>query len=158
LTHRPIHIKDFLSPGSATIERGGTDKPRLLNELARRAAALLKLPAEDIAAALLQREALGSTGTGGGVAIPHCRLTSVSKAFGILVRLDKPINFDTIDGRKVDVMFLLLLPAAAQVQQLNALAAVARTLRDPETVQRLRAAADAAELYRAMTEPERLRK
>jgi PTS system nitrogen regulatory IIA component len=152
-----MHVKDFLSPGCATIERGGTDKPRLLNDLARRAAALLNLRAEDVAAALLQREALGSTGMGGGVAVPHCRLSSVSEPFGMLVRLDKPINFDAIDDRKVDLVFLLLLPTATQGERLNALAAVARTLRDPETAQRLRAAVDAADLHLAMTETKRLR-
>jgi nitrogen PTS system EIIA component len=147
-----MDINDFLSPSCATIERGGTDKSRLLADLVRRAAALLNLPTEDIVGALMQREALGSTGTGGGVAVPHCRLKSVSKPFGMLVRLDKPIDFDAIDDRKVDLIFLLLLPANTKGEQLNALAAVARTLRDSETVQRLRTAVDAAGLYRAMTE------
>ena len=111
---------------------------------------MLHLPVEEISAALLKREALGSTGTGGGVAIPHARVPGIGKPFGMLVRLDKAIDFDSIDGRKVDVVFLLLLPANVQGEQLNALAAVARTLRDPEMVQNVRRAADDAALYRAI--------
>jgi PTS system nitrogen regulatory IIA component len=84
------------------------------------------------------------------VAIPHARVPGIGKPFGMLVRLDKAIDFDSIDGRKVDVVFLLLLPANVQGEQLNALAAVARTLRDPAMVQNVRRAADDAALYRAI--------
>ena len=145
-----MKIKAFLLPDCVTVGVRASDKNRLLRELAQRAAAMLGLPVEEISAALLKREALGSTGTGGGVAIPHARVPGIGKPFGMLVRLDKAIAFDSIDGRKVDVVFLLLLPANVQGEQLNALAAVARTLRDPEMVQNVRRAADDAALYRAI--------
>jgi len=146
-----MDIRDFLSPSCTTIGVRASDKTRLLRDLGQRAATMLGLSAEDVTAALLQREALGSTGTGGGVAVPHARLQGVAKPFGTLVRLDKAIDFAAIDDQKVDVVFLLLLPAQAHGDQLNALAAVARTLRDPQTAKRVRAAPDDAALYRAMT-------
>jgi hypothetical protein len=81
-----------------------------LNDLARRAATILGLSVEQICAALMKREALGSTGTGDGVAIPHARVPGIGKPFGMLVRLEKAVDFDSIDDRKVDILFLLLLP------------------------------------------------
>jgi nitrogen PTS system EIIA component len=146
-----MEIRDFLSPSCATVGVRASDKSRLLRDLAQRAATTLGLSAEDVTAALLQREALGSTGTGGGVAIPHARLHGIKKPFGMLVRLDKAIDFAAIDDRKVDVVFLLLLPAEAQGDQLNALAAAARMLRDPQIARNVRSADDAAGLYRAVT-------
>jgi nitrogen PTS system EIIA component len=146
-----MEIRDFLSPSCAMVGVRASDKNRLLRDLAQRAAAALGLSAEDVTAALLQREALGSTGTGGGVAIPHARLPGIKKPFGMLVRLDKAIDFAAIDDRKVDVVFLLLLPAEAQGDQLNALAAAARMLRDPQIARSVRSADDDAGLYRAVT-------
>src|SRR5262252_332766 len=145
-----MEIKDFLSPTDALINMRVSDKTRLLHELAARAAASLNLAADRIAVELLKREDLGSTGTGGGVAIPHARIPDLKKPFGILVRLRHAIDFGAIDGKPVDIVFLLLLPAQSQGDSLNALASIARRLRDPESVQRLRRAADAAELYGAM--------
>jgi PTS system nitrogen regulatory IIA component len=147
-----MEIRDFLSPDCAVTALRVSDKNRLLLDLAQRAATMLGLPAEQVSAALLKREELGSTGTGGGVAIPHARLPGIGKPFGLLARLDKAIDFDAVDGRKVDVVFLLLLPANAQGEQLNALAAAARALRDPDTMRNVRGAADGAALYRAAAE------
>jgi PTS system nitrogen regulatory IIA component len=146
-----MDIRDFLSPGCASIGMRASDKNRLLRDLAQRAATMLGLSAEDVTTALLQREALGSTGTGGGIAIPHARLAGIKKPFGMLVRLDKAIDFASIDDRKVDVVFLLLLPKEAEGDQLNALAAAARTLRDPQIAGSVRSADDDAGLYRAIT-------
>jgi nitrogen PTS system EIIA component len=98
----------------------------------------------------LQREELGSTGTGGGIALPHARLAGVKKPFALLARLAKAIDFDAIDGRPVDVVCLLLLPTNSQGEQLNALACAARALRDPGAVRNVRRAADAAALYDAL--------
>jgi len=145
-----MEIKDFLLPTDALVKVSASDKRRLLQELAARAASALNLAADRISAELLKREDLGSTGTGGGVAIPHARIPDLKKPFGTLVSLKHAIDFDAIDGKPVDVIFLLLLPAQSQGDQLNALASVARRLRDPESVQRLRRAADGAELYGAM--------
>ena len=133
------------------IDVRASDKTGLLQELARRAAAALGLDADAVASALLKREALGSTGTGGGVAVPHARLVGIDKPFGMLVRLARAIDFESIDGRPVDLVFLLLLPEKAQGAQLNALACAARALRDPEAVRDMRRALDADAMYRAAT-------
>jgi nitrogen PTS system EIIA component len=146
-----MHIKEFLSPVDTHIELRASDKTRLLQEFSRRAADSLELPSELISAAILKREELGSTGTGGGVAIPHARIQGLNKAFGIFARLNKPIDFEAIDGRPVDLVFLLLLPTNPVGEQLTALAAVARKLRDPACLRDLRSASGAAGLYDTMT-------
>jgi PTS system nitrogen regulatory IIA component len=121
-----------------------------LRELARRAAASLNLAPERIVAEILKREELGSTGTGGGVAIPHARIQELNEPFGIFARLNRPIDFLAIDTRPVDLVFLLLLPGDPVGEQLKALATVARKLRDPTSLRDLRAAASTARLYAAM--------
>jgi PTS system nitrogen regulatory IIA component len=148
----PLTIKDFLSASDVAIDFYATDKPSLLKQLAKRAAEALHLSAETVASEIEKRDELGSTGIGGGVSIPHARLREIMRPFGSLVRLTQPIEFNAVDGQRVDIVFLLLLPAASQLDQLNALAAVARKLRDREVVQRLRAATSAEELYRAVIE------
>ncbi len=120
--------------------------------MAARAASALDLSADAVASEIEKRDELGSTGIGGGVSIPHARFREVNKAFGLMVRLKQPIEFDAIDGQPVDIVFLLVLPAASQLDQLNALAAVARKLRDREVLRKLRAATSGTELYRAVTE------
>jgi len=143
-----VEIKEFLDPSHVMIDVRAADKGGLLRELAANSAAALRLSPAAVTDALLQREKLGSTGTGGGIAIPHTRLPGIDKPFGMLVRLAQPIDFDAIDGQPVDVVFLLLLPDQPQGQQLNALACVARTLRIAEAVRKLRQAADGAAVYR----------
>jgi PTS system nitrogen regulatory IIA component len=147
-----MDIKDFLSPRDALVDVRAGDKTRLLQDLAERAAVALDLPADRIANELRKREDLGSTGTGGGVAIPHARMAELKRPFGMVVRLRQPIDFDAIDGKPVDLVFLLLLPAAAAGEQLNAVAGVARRLRDPMSLRRLRGAADGAELFSMMVQ------
>ena len=146
-----MNIKEFLSPSDTLVDVRAFDKTRLLQELGRRAAATLNLAAERISAEILKREELGSTGTGGGVAIPHARIQGLNRSFGILARLNKPINFEAIDGRPVDLLFLLLLPANPAGEELKALASVARKLRDPGCLRRLRSAGGTAGLYDAIT-------
>jgi PTS system nitrogen regulatory IIA component len=102
--------------------------------------------------ALLQRERLGSTGVGEGIAIPHGKLPGLDKIFGLVARLDKPVDFEALDGQPVDVLFLLLAPEGAGADHLKALARVARVLREPGLIERLRATRDAAALYAIMTE------
>jgi PTS system nitrogen regulatory IIA component len=144
-----MEIRDFLSRDNALINVRAPDKTRLLQDLAARAATALNLDANLVSIELLKREALGSTGTGDGVAIPHARIRDLRKPFGMLVRLRHAIDFDAIDGKPVDVVFLLLLPQS-QGDPLNALASVARKLRDPESVRRIRNAAGEMELYDAI--------
>jgi nitrogen PTS system EIIA component len=145
-----MDIKDFLSPGDAQVDVTVSDKARLLQELADRAANSLSLPADGIFNELLKREKLGSTGIGDGIAIPHARILGLDKPFGILVRLKQPIDFDAIDGQPVDLLFLLLLPVTSDKEQLNALASVARILRNSDSVRNLRRSRDSEGLFRAM--------
>jgi PTS system nitrogen regulatory IIA component len=148
----PMKIKDFLTTSNVILDFPATAKAGLLNELARRASATLSLPAETVASELEKRDELGSTGIGGGVSIPHARLREVKKPFGLLARLKNPIEFNAIDGKPVDVVFLLLLPAASQLDQLNALAVVARKLRNQGVLDKLRSAQSTVELYEAISE------
>ena len=133
-----MKIKDFLSPSDVMIDVRANDKVGLLKELAARAASALDLPVDAVANEIERRDELGSTGIGGGVSIPHARFREVKKPFGLLARLKHAIEFDAIDGQPVDIVFVLLLPASSQLDQLNALAAVARKLRGPEALHKLR--------------------
>ena len=145
-----MKISDLLSPTDAMIDVRASNKRLLLQEFAAKAAAGLGLPVEKIASHLLKREDLGSTGIGHGVAIPHARLRDLQWPYGLLAKLKQPVEFDAIDGQPVDIVFVLLLPAAVENEALAALALVARTLRSPENLARLRAAKSAAELFAAM--------
>ena len=128
------------------------DKKKLLSALTRDAATKLDIPGDRIAAQLLKREELGSTGVGGGVAIPHARFAEAKAPFGMLIRLKKAVDYDAVDDKPVDIVFLLLLPeGAGGEQQLGALATIARKLRNPEIAAALRRARDSAEMYRTLT-------
>jgi PTS system nitrogen regulatory IIA component len=142
-----MKISDLLAPADVMIDVRASNKRLLLEEFAARAASSLGLPADRIASYLLKREDLGSTGIGRGVAIPHARLLDLQRPYGLLAKLKAPVEFDAIDGQAVDLVFVLLLPTAAEHEALGALALVARTLRSPETISRLRAAKDAAGLH-----------
>jgi len=145
-----MKISEFLAPSNVLIDVRVSDKAQLIREIAQRAAGPAGLPADAILSALAQREALGSTGLGGGVAIPHARFTELKQPFGLLVRSRKAIAFDAIDGQPVNIVFVLLLPAEKAGEQLNALATVARRLRDRSHLLLLQKAATAAELYAAV--------
>ena len=144
-----MKISDLLSPTDVMIDVRASGKRPLLQEFAK-AAAGLGLPADQIASYLLKREDLGSTGIGKGVAVPHARMPELQRPCGLLAKLKPAIEFDAIDGQPVDIVFVLLLPAAAENAALGALALVARSLRSPETLARLRAAKTASELYAAI--------
>ena len=117
-----MKVTDFLSSADVTIDAAFADKRKLLEVLARRAAAIVDLEPDLILAELQKREELGSTGMGGGVAIPHARFHHLHKPFGMLVRLKKPIEFDAVDGKPVDTIALLLLPDVREGERLGALA------------------------------------
>jgi PTS system nitrogen regulatory IIA component len=148
-----MHVQDFLLPRRVVTDLRPGNKTAVLRELSRRAAEELKVPADAISAALLKREELGSTGMGNGFAIPHAGVTGIKLPYGMLARLSEPIDFDAVDGQAVDLIFLLLLPEPSQGQQLNALASVARRLRDPIVLQALRSAKDSRLMYQKMIEP-----
>ena len=145
-----MKITDLLSPKDVPIDVRGSIKEQLLQEFTARAADSLRLRVDQVAPYLLKREELGSTGIGKGVAIPHARLPDLQRPFGLLAKLKAPVEFDAIDGQAVDIVFVLLLPAAAENGQIGPLALVARTLRPPDNLARLRAAKTAAELYSAV--------
>jgi nitrogen PTS system EIIA component len=143
-----MKVSEFLSVGDVKIDAACADKQKLLEYLARRAAPTVDVAADVILAELEKREQLGSTGMGGGVALPHARLAQIRTPFGMLVRLRKAIDFDAVDGKPVDMIALVLLPDNQEGKQLGALACIARKLRDPAVLAALRQARDAGELYR----------
>jgi PTS system nitrogen regulatory IIA component len=145
-----MKLYDFLLPSDVLLNVRAADSRQLLEDMAKRAAATLDMPEDTIVSALLKREDLGSTGVGNGVAIPHARFEAVKKPFGILARLKQPVDFNAIDGQPVDLIFVLLLPAAGEGEQLGALASVARKLRAPDILTRLRQAKSTPELYAAV--------
>jgi nitrogen PTS system EIIA component len=145
-----MDIKRFLLERDALVDVRTTDKDRLLHELCARAGQTLNLDAEVIGKDILKREELGSTGVGGGVAIPHARISTLNSPYGILARLHRPIDFNAIDGKPVDVVFLLLIPATPTGGHLNALAAVARRLRDRNVLSSVRDAPDSSSMYHAI--------
>ena len=145
-----MNIEDLLSVQDVVVDLRASGKTPLLQDLAERAAKALAIDAHLIAAELLKREGLGSTGVGHGIAIPHARLAEVQRPFGLIARLKRPIDFEAIDGAPVDIVFLLLQPASSS-SDLNALATVARKLREPERLERMRTAADGEALYRELT-------
>jgi len=146
-----MKVSDFLSPDEVLTDVSASDKRQLLQELARKAASAVDVLPDHIFSELTKREDLGSTGMGGGVAIPHARFHQVSKPFGVLARLKKPIDFDAVDGKPVDTVFLLLLPDDPGGERLGALACTARKLRDPVITAALRRARDRTEIYRALS-------
>jgi nitrogen PTS system EIIA component len=145
-----MKISDFLLPADVVVDFPAADKEKLLLELARKSGAAFGVSPDLVAAELSKREQLGSTGMGGGIAIPHARFHQIKKPYGMLLRLKKPIGFDALDGKPVDLIILLLLPESAQGEQLSALALTARKLRDPAIAAALRQARDGSEIYRAL--------
>jgi PTS system nitrogen regulatory IIA component len=145
-----MKLSDFLSPTDVIADFVAADKQKLLLELARKGASIFDVRPDQVFTELTKREELGSTGVGDGVAIPHARFHQVTKPYGLLVRLKKPLAFDAVDGSPVDIVFLLLLPETAKGEQLSALALIARKLRDPAITAALRHARDSAEMYRAL--------
>jgi PTS system nitrogen regulatory IIA component len=128
-------------------------KKQALQELAARAAELTGQNERAIFEILLQREKLGSTGVGNGVAIPHGKLPKLGRLFGLFARLERGIDFEALDAQPVDLIFLLLAPEAAGADHLKALARVARLLRDAEIARRLRESRDADALYAVLSLP-----
>jgi PTS system nitrogen regulatory IIA component len=145
-------LDDLLVPGSILPALKVNGKKQAVQELAARAGAVTGLPEREVFDAVLQRERLGSTGIGSGIAIPHCKLAKVTKLHGIFARLEKPIDFDALDGEPVDLIFLLVAPEAAGADHLKALARMARLLRDPAITAKLRATRDADGIFALLTQ------
>jgi PTS system nitrogen regulatory IIA component len=126
-------------------------KKQAIQEIAAKAAQLTGQNERVVFETLMQREKLGSTGIGHGIAIPHGKLPKLERLFGLFARLDRPIDFDALDGQPVDLIFLLLAPEGAGADHLKALARIARLLRDPEIARKLRDSRDAEALYAVLT-------
>jgi PTS system nitrogen regulatory IIA component len=146
-------LTDLVSPQAVIPALRVNSKKQALQELAVRAAGQTGRSEREILDVLMQRERLGSTGIGGGIAIPHGKLARLERLFGLFARLERPVDFEALDGQPVDLMFLLLAPEAAGADHLKALAQVARLLRDPETARKLRESSDEESLYAVLTAP-----
>ena len=147
-----MELGDLLTPAGVIPSLKAKSKKQALQELSQRAAELTGLQARELFDTLLQRERLGSTGLGKGIAIPHVKLKGLKKIICLFARLDEPIEFDSLDSEPVDLIFLLLAPEHASGDHLKALARISRLLREPDTINRLRAAKDAAALYAVLSE------
>jgi PTS system nitrogen regulatory IIA component len=144
---------DLVSPNAIIPALKANGKKQALQEIAAKAAALIGQSDRAILEILLQREKLGSTGVGNGVAIPHGKLAKLDQVFGLFARLERPVDFEALDGQPVDLIFLLLAPEGAGADHLKALARVARLLRDPEVARKLRSSQDADALYAVLAMP-----
>lgn len=142
-----MRLAELLAPGGVLLDLRASDKKQVLQELARRAAPHAGIDAPVIAAALQSREQLGSTGLGKGFALPHARMRGLAGFIGLFVRLERAIDFQSIDAQPVDLAFLLLIPEQAGNGHVAALAAVSRKLRDPAVVRALRKTTSAAATY-----------
>src|ERR1700674_4908187 len=146
-------LNDLVAPDAVLPALKVNSKKQALQELAAKAAELTGQSERGIFEILLQREKLGSTGVGNGIAIPHGKLPKLNRLFGLFARLDRPIDFEALDGQPVDLVFLLLAPEGAGADHLKALARVARLLREADVVQKLRQSRDADALYAVLALP-----
>ncbi len=142
---------DLLSPEAVIASLRVNGKKQALQELSDRAAAVSGLSAREIFDAILQRERLGPTGVGDGIAIPHGKLAKCGRIFGVFARLERAIDFEALDGLPVDLIFLLIAPEGAGADHLKALAMIARVLRNPNLAAQLRATRDASGIYSVLT-------
>ena len=144
---------DLVAPNAVIPALRVNSKKQILQELASKAAELCGQSERTILEILQQREKLGSTGVGNGIAIPHGKLPKLGKLFGLFARLERPVDFEALDGQPVDLVFLLLAPQAAGAAHLKARARVARLLRDAENARKLRQSRDVAALYAVLAMP-----
>ena len=145
-------LNDLISPDAIIASLKVNSKKQALQEISERAAVVSGLSSRQVFDTVLQRERLGSTGVGSGIAIPHGKLQSVKRIFAVFARLDRPIDFESVDGAPVDIICMLIAPESAGADHLKALARVARVLRDPGFVARLRSAKDDSALFLLLTQ------
>jgi len=147
-----MEIFQLLSPDGVVANLKANGKKQALQELAARASRITGQHERAIFDTLLERERLGTTGVGNGIAIPHGRLAGLDKLYGLFARVERPIDFDSIDEMPVDLIFLLLAPEAAGADHLKALARVSRLLRDKAVCEKLRGAESADAIYALLTD------
>ena len=148
-----MELSDILSEASVVVLSGKFNKEQVLHSLADRAAQVIGADADEVFAAVNERELLGSTGLGNGIAIPHGRFPSLPAVTAVFARLTEPVDFEAVDDQPVDLVMLLLAPIGAGADHLKALARVARVLRTDAVIDELRRTVDPARLYEILTMP-----
>ncbi len=147
-----MDIADLITPAAVIPNLRATSKKQALQDLAKKAADLTGQNERAVFDVLLERERLGTTGVGNGIAIPHGKLASLDRLYGLFARLERPIHFESIDEQPVDLIFLLLAPESAGADHLKALARVSRLLRDKGVCEKLRGTDNADGLFALLTE------
>ncbi len=145
-------LSELISPQAVLPSLRVTSKKQVLQELARKASELTGLPERAVFEVLVERERLGTTGVGHGIAIPHGKLAALDRLYGVFARLEHSVDFDAIDEQPVDLIFLLLAPETAGADHLKALARVSRLLRDRGVCDKLRGTDSADAIYALLTE------
>ncbi|WP_163848048.1 PTS sugar transporter subunit IIA [Pseudooceanicola aestuarii] len=152
-----MKLGDILTPSAVKVLTAASSKKRLLHEVGELAHQALSLEQGAVVEALMEREALGPTGVGEGVALPHARLDGLQSVQGVFILLEQPVNFDSVDRQPVDLVFALFAPEQAGVEHLKALASVSRTLRDENLRKKLRANRDIAALHALLTTEQKMK-
>jgi nitrogen PTS system EIIA component len=147
-----MDIHDLITLESVLPRLRVTSKKQALQELSKRAAELTGLPDRQIYDVVIERERLGTTGVGNGIAIPHGKLAALSRLYGLFARLETAIDFEAIDEQPVDLIFLLLAPEQAGADHLKALARISRLLRDRSVCEKLRGSDSAEAIYALLTD------
>lgn len=147
-----MDLSKLLIPSAVKVMGQLTSKKRLFQELGEVAGLAYGLSAAIAVDGLQERESLGPTGVGNGIALPHARLENLEKITGIFIRLEKPLDYESVDRQPVDLIFGLFAPKDSGVDHLKALALVSRTMRDAGICAKLRANSDPAKLYAILTE------
>ncbi len=148
-----MELAELISPEGVIARMRAASKKQALQEISVRAAQLTGVGDRHIFEALTERERLGTTGVGHGIAIPHAKLAQLNRIYGLFARLEQPIDFDSVDEQPVDLLFVLLAPGDAGAEHLKALARVSRLLRNQAVCAKLRGSEDPAALYALLTEP-----
>ena len=152
MTMSKTALRDILAPSNVIARLDAPSKKNILQSIADHAAGSIGRDPHAIFDILWEREKLGTTGVGNGIAIPHGRLEGLTRVQALFARLAQPVSFDAIDEKPVDLVFLLLAPQDAGADHLNALATVSKLLRDARLCDQLRKASDSAALYKLLTE------
>lgn len=142
---------ELLKPQAVKVVAAASSKKRLMHDIAELAESAHGLPSAAVVEALMERESLGPTGVGHGVALPHARISGIDEVRGVFILLEKPVEFESVDRQPVDVVLALFAPEDAGVEHLKALALVSRTLRDAALCNKLRANPDPATLHTILT-------
>jgi len=150
-----MDLSTLLRPEAVKVATGFTSKKRLFQEIGEMASSVYGVSPRSVVEALQERESLGPTGVGGGIALPHARIDGIDRVVGVFVRAEKPFEFDAVDRKPVDLIFALLAPGGAGVDHLKALATVSRTMRDGDLCAKLRSNTDPVAVHAILTETRR---